>query len=352
MNVNKTNLKSTFYLKFILFLLIFTSSIDVNAEIVRRAAFDFGSGKIKLQVADVDTEDHSIVQSMYAEAIVVQLSEDAASNQGFFSEKIQKQAIIAAQNLKQKAIDLGAVEFIGLATEAYRKAPNGQELVDKYFSELNIPVKIISQLEEGKMGFLALIAEANLDFSQVVSWDIGGGSFQVTYFDDQKNIQVYMAPFGRITTKNAIIKFVKEEDPSKIASPNPMSILDWENSLRYFNEVLPEVPESLVRKLKMADVQLIGISAHPEKLRNLKTYHLNDVVEILEERLDKNDSELAKIHNSPPSAVSELALVCSIMHKLNVSSVNYIRTSSGSTSAILITEEYWNKARGALTKIY
>lgn len=343
MKINKANTKSIFYLKFIICILCFTFSLDVNAEIVRRAAFDFGSGKIKLQVADVDTENHSIVQTMHAEASVVQLSEDAANNRGFFSEKIQRQALIAAHNLKQKAIDLGAIEFIGLATEAYRKAPNGQELVDKYFSELNIPVKIISQLEEGKMGFLALIAEANLDPSSVISWDIGGGSFQVTYFDDEKNIQVYMAPFGRITTKNAIIKFVKNEDPSNLASPNPMSISEWESSLRYLDAVLPQAPESLVAKLRRADVQLIGISAHPEKLRILKTYHLNDIVKLLEERLNKNDSELANIHNSPPIAVSELALVHSIMHKLNVSSVNYIRTSSGSTSAILITEKYWKK---------
>lgn len=338
-------INSIFRLKFFILLLLFACPVDVNAEIIRRAAFDFGSGKIKLQVADVDTDNHSIIQSMYSESIVVLLSGDAANDpQGCFSEEIQKQAIIAAQNLKQKAIELGAVEFIGLATEAYRKAPNGQKLVDKYFSELNISVKIISQQEEGKMGFLALIAETNLDPSQVISWDIGGGSFQVTYFDDEKNIQVYMAPFGRITTKNAIIKFVKEEDPAKSESPNPMSILEWENSLKYLDEVLPEVPDSLILKLKLAGVQLIGISAHPEKLRNLKTYHLYDIIEFLEERLNKNDSELAKIHNSPPTAVSELALVYTIMNKLNVSSVNYIRTSSGSTSAILIAEEYWNKA--------
>lgn len=322
------------------------ASPSLNAEIIRRAAFDFGSGKIKLQVADVDTDNHSIVQSIYTQASVVQLSEDAANHpQGYFSENIQNQAITAAQNLKQKAIELGAVEFIGLATEAYRKAPNGQKLVDKYFSELNLPVKIISQMEEGKIGFLALIAETNLDPSQVISWDIGGGSFQVTYFDDEKNIQVYMAPFGRITTKNAIIKFIKGDDPSKVASPNPMSSREWESSLQYFNSALPHVPDSLVLKLKRADVQLIGISAHPEKLRNLKTYYLKDIIEILEDRLDKDDCELAKIHNSPPSAVSELALVYSVMHKLNVSSVNYILTSSGSTSGLLIAEKYWNKVQ-------
>lgn len=326
----------------ILILLFFAFFIDGNAEIVRRAAFDFGSGKIKLQVADVDTDNHSIVQPIYADSSVVLLSEDAANDpHGCFSEEIQKQALTAAHNFKQKAIDLGAQEFSGLATEAYRKAPNGRQLVDKYLSELNIPVKIISQTEEGKIGFLALIAETNLDPSQVIAWDIGGGSFQITYFDDENNIQVYMAPFGRNTTKNAIIKFVKKEDPSKIGSPNPMSYGKWNNSLKYLNDALPQVPDSLSLKLKAADVQLIGISAHPEKLRNLNTYHLNDITDLLEERLNKNDSELSEIHKTPPSAISELALVYSIMHKLDVSSVNYIRTASGSTTALLISEEYW-----------
>lgn len=324
-------------------LLFITSSITLSAETVRRAAFDFGSGKIKVQVADVDTESHTIINSIYSEDAVILLSEDASKHpQGYFSEEIQKQAIDAAQALKQKAIELGAVEFAGLATEAYRKAPNGQGLVDSYSSALNIPVRIISQVEEGIVGFFSLIAETHLDPSQVISWDIGGGSFQITYLDEEQNIQVYMAPYGRMTTKNAIIKFVKDEDPSKIFSPNPMSRADWENALHYFDMTLPSVSDSLMRKLQMKDVRLIGMSAHPKKLRNLKTYHLNDVLAFLEERLDKSDLELAQIHDSPPSAITELVLIYSIMRKLDISSVNYIRTSSGSTSALLITEKYWN----------
>jgi exopolyphosphatase/guanosine-5'-triphosphate,3'-diphosphate pyrophosphatase len=319
--------------------------MNVDAEIIRRAAFDFGSGKMKLQVADVDTKKHLIVQSIYAEAVAVPLSKEAASHpQGFLSKEIQQQAIETARNLKQKAIELGAVQWVGLATEAYRKASNGQELIDRYVSELNIPVTMISQEEEGKMGFLALVAETGLDPSQVVSWDIGTGSFQIAYFDQEEKIQLYMAPLGRITTKSAIIQFVKGEDPLKVASPNPMSVSDWENSLKYLEAVLPPIPDELVDKLKTADVQLIGISAHPEKLRKLKTYDVNDVKELSRQCLYRKDSELAQEHTSPQLAVSELALVYSIMHKLNASIVNYMSTTSGSSSAILIEEKYWNEA--------
>lgn len=331
------------YLKNILRMLLITYCIEGNAEIMRRAAFDFGSGEIKLQVADVDTENHSIFKPIYAHATSVLLSDDAANHpKGCFSDKIQECAIAAAQSLKERAVELGAVEFAGLATEAYRRAPNGTELIDKYKALLNIPVKIISQIEEGKVGFLALIAETKLDPATVISWDIGGGSFQVTYLDDERNTQVYMAPFGRMTTKNAIIKFVKGEDPSKVFSPNPMSRSEWERSLDYFALALPQVPESLVLKLKRADVQLIGMAAHPKKFHDLRTYHLGDVLENLEERLNKSDAELANINNPPATGVTELALVYSVMHKFDVTSVNYMRTSSGSTSGLLIAEEYWD----------
>lgn len=339
-NKNVTHILNFF--KSYLFFLLITFNTSVEGSTVRRAAFDFGSSKIKLQVADVDTETHIIVKSIYSEAVAVLLSGDAANDpQGFFSKKIRKKALRVTHKLMQKAKDLGAVEYTGVATEAYRKAPNGQSLVDDYLAELNIPVKIISQIEEGQIGFLALIAETNLSPSKVISWDIGGGSFQITYFDEVGNIQVYMAPYGRITTKNAIIKFVKGGDPAKIESPNPMSMAEWENSLEYFKDVLPAVPESLSRKLREVDVQLIGMAAHPERLRSLKTYERNHVIEVLEERLNKCDQELAQVHSSPASALSELVLVYSIMNKLEVFSVDYIRTSSGSTSALLISDEYW-----------
>lgn len=336
MFAGKANLvKVAFYL----YLLVCSSG---EAQVVRRAAFDFGSGKIKLQVADVDTARREIVNPIYADAKIVLLSEDLATNQeGQLSEEIQAKALKAAKKLKKKALALGAIEFAGLATEAYRKAPNGQVLIDKYLTQLGIPVKMIPQTEEGRLGFLALVAENKLDPTQVVVWDIGGGSLQVTYLDDDSNLQVYMAPFGRITTKNAIIQFIKRDDLAKVASPNPMNKQQWQQALNYFQAVLPQPPESLLRKLKNSKVQLIGIAAHPEKLRILGNYNESDIQTLLEERLNKTDEELSKTLESPSTAISELVLVQSILKKLQAHSVHYIRTSSGSSSALLTDEAFW-----------
>lgn len=329
--------------QYALLLLILTIAIPIDAALIRRAAFDFGSGKIKIQVADVDTERHTIVQSIYSEDTLVPLSEEVSHHpEGLFSEELQKRALAAVQTLKQKAIEQGAVEFSGLATEAYRMAPNGQELVDRYFRELKIPVKIISQFEEGKNGFYALIAETGIDPAQLIVWDIGGGSFQITYLNEQGEMHVYMAPFGRVTTKNAIIKHVKDKDPKYLVSPNPMTQEEWERALHYFQEILPQAPYDLISKLQKEDVRLVGISAHPERLRQLKTYDKEDVLALLTERLNKTDEDLANLHKAPVFAVSELVLIYSIMEKLGIETVDYIRTSSGATSALLIDEAHWH----------
>lgn len=314
-----------------------------EGEIVRRAAFDFGSGKIKVQVADVDTETQKILNTLFTESKVVLLSEAIAHQKdGLLTQEIQDEAVSAAFTLKQKAVEHGATEFRGLATEAYRKANNGQSLIDRYALELDLPVKIISQIEEGKSGFLSLVAEKNLNPEKLISWDIGSGSLQVSYLNDQKNIEVYMAPLGRTTTKNVIIREVKKQDPSELASPNPMSFDEWQQAIVSLDQILPEVPKELLEKLKEEDVKLIGLSAHPEKLRSLGFYQKSDLLKLLRERLDKNDDELAEIHDAPRTAVSELALIYAVMQKLQVEGVNYIRTQSGTTSALLVSEEFWH----------
>lgn len=56
---------------FRIFLLLICIVMNLDANIVRRAAFDFGSGKIRLYVADVDTQEHQIISTVYTESFRV-----------------------------------------------------------------------------------------------------------------------------------------------------------------------------------------------------------------------------------------------------------------------------------------
>lgn len=313
-----------------------------DASIERRAAFDFGSGKMKVQVADVDTETNHIVKSYMSESEVLRLSEDLARQpDGKFSAEAMDEAIKAAGKLKEKALKHGATEFRGIATEAYRKALNANELVSRYINELDIFVTIVSQDDEGVFGFRSLIEEKKLDRTKTICWDIGGGSFQITFLDEQQKITIYKGPFGRSSMKNAIIEHVKHQNPQSIHSPNPINQSEWQASISYLKGVLLPVPESLLKKLAEPGVQLVGIAAHPEKLRSKGKYHKFDIEKLMRKRLGKTDKELEKEHDSPAIAVTELVLISGVLELLQANEVTYFRTNSGSTSGLLTSEEYW-----------
>lgn len=326
--------------------LLLLTTPSVQADVVRRAAFDLGSGKMKMQVVDFDTETNRIIKVICREQAMILLAEDlAVQGNNKLSQKAQDSAVAAMCKMKELALSHGVTEFAGIATSAYRQAHNGQQLVDRYKNELSIPVTIISADHEGRLAFSTLVAEKQLNPDQIVCWDIGGGSFQITYLDENGQIKFFADSFGRVSTKNHVITHVKKRDPQLIRTPNPMSAQDWENSLRHLQKTLPQPPEDLVRKLKREDVLLIGVCAHPKQLTKLGSYSQNDVIKARDNLLHKTDQELAKSHTDPSFAITDLALIYHIMQVLDIHRALYLDVFAGSTSGLLTAKEFWGNIR-------
>ena len=78
--------------------------INLHAKIERRAAFDLGSGSIKLLVADFNKETHSIEKYIYSHTINISLSDDLANHgNDVFSQKIQERTKDIVHALKLEA---------------------------------------------------------------------------------------------------------------------------------------------------------------------------------------------------------------------------------------------------------
>lgn len=323
-------------------LLIIFFSVHLDATVVRRAAFDFGSGKSKLLVADVDTETHHVVKTVYATDKAILLSEDLMKQSDHkFSKPLQDQAVAIAQALKNEAIEHGAIEFCGIATEAYRNALNGNELTDRYQKELDIPTTIIPQQTEGKLAFSAVIEEKGLNPYQIVCWDIGGGSFQITYLDQNGEIQVYMGPYGRLTLKHLIISAIKHNNPAEISTPNPMSDQEWLEAVQCFRGVLLPVPEGLAAKLNVSETKLIGVGGHPPALREKGLYNKQDLLDLLQSRLNKKDEELSAKIAAPSLGIVELVLVYGLMENIHADTINYVITKGGIAQGLIISDSFW-----------
>jgi exopolyphosphatase/guanosine-5'-triphosphate,3'-diphosphate pyrophosphatase len=106
-----------------------------------------------------------------------------------------------------------------VATATIRQAKNQNEVLARVKEETDFSMRILSEFEEAYFGYLAVVNST--PFESGITIDIGGGSTELTYFEDRKLISYHSFPFGALSLKK---QFVKGETPT----------LDELTSLRVF----------------------------------------------------------------------------------------------------------------------
>ena len=76
--------------------------------------------------------------------------------------EVLSEGVDALKKLKEKAIECGATEFSGVATSVFRIAENGEIATYELSTHSEIPIKIVSQEEEAKLGFRGAVLKADL----------------------------------------------------------------------------------------------------------------------------------------------------------------------------------------------
>ncbi len=101
-----------------------------------------------------------------------------------------------------------------VATAAVRQATNIEEVIDKVKENTGIEMRIISEKEEAFFGFYAVIN--TLEYSDGVTVDIGGGSTEVTFFEDKELKFSHSFPFGVVTLQNMFFEGKAHNDKDAI----------------------------------------------------------------------------------------------------------------------------------------
>ncbi|KGR73723.1 Ppx/GppA family phosphatase [Ureibacillus sinduriensis] len=96
------------------------------------------------------------------------------------------------------------------ATAAIRQARNNQEIISRMENETGILIDLLTEEEEAYFGFVAVAH--SMDTKSAVTIDIGGGSTEITLFNDKKLQKTISFPFGTVSLKE---KFVSGEIISK-----------------------------------------------------------------------------------------------------------------------------------------
>jgi len=336
-------LNSLFFIFFLrkyssLTLLLFFSTFVIVAqgvaqEIIRRAAFDFGSGSIKLQVSDVDVETNTILTTHFITNIKVPFLEDlAVSPTGSFSSAIEQKAFDALFRLKNAAEEYGAEAFSGFATEAFRKANNGEELLKNILERTGIFVHLVSQEMEAELGFRTALLLSEEKEDNVLAWDSGAGSTQLVVCIGGDLLQSIQMPLGAISSAHLILSAVQGRPPE--ADINPMSAEEFSQSIDLLVSMMPDMPE----EWREREWTVLAVGAFPKWQNQSPRPLFTEVVISAMERLDKSAVQLG------PNAVFHTAthlLAVSLMKKYGFHQVRVVGSPSGNGSAFLTKAYFW-----------
>lgn len=97
-----------------------------------------------------------------------------------------------------------------VATAAVRQAENQDEIMAAIEEETDFTIRILSEFEEANYGYLAVVNSTS--FASGITVDIGGGSTEVTYFNNRQLVFFYSFPFGALSLKQ---QFVQGDTPTK-----------------------------------------------------------------------------------------------------------------------------------------
>lgn len=323
-----------------------SSSPHAVENLEYRVGFDLGSGSLKMQASWIDRASGRIVEIAETKTMDIPVREAIVQDpNGNIPESIVQQLHASLQSLQQKAAAHGNVAgYVGGATEPYRKANNGQEVLDGLERELGISMFLLTQNEEAVLGYDSLLAEGHLNGrADAILWENGGGSTQISR-KTAAGFATYNLPIGKVPMKNFLIQKIQGKDPHQTESPNPISRVEAEQAIAWVKEQFRDAPSWLSK-----DVEVIGIGAmyaNVQKRLEKMDFTKGELRELIDRNLGKTDEELSP--NRDPTSVymvSDLLFLYGVMDALGIEEVHCPKMKGpGSTSGLLIDSAKWNSA--------
>ena len=218
------------------------------------ASIDVGSGMTKFVIAILRRSAHNNRSIQVIEQIEKPIPYGVdlkSSNDGFLSQEIQLQGLKLFHDIRrslntwknENCSKYYGIDVVGVGTEVFRKAKNGQDFLKLVESETDIKIDLISQEREAIIGFrtgeAALMTidsdvfQEHFDFDygkELVVYDSGGGSTQITWIgrnrktiegsSEEERLEKVLKPYGlaQVLQELLMLQNKKQKD-----TPNPVT---------------------------------------------------------------------------------------------------------------------------------
>lgn len=308
-----------------------------------RAAMDIGSGATNLKVAKVDTETNKIISKIFEQSIPVPYQKHLElSSNNTFDKDVMSQGIDAIKKLKQVADSYHVKKVVAVATAAFRQADNAKQFADEIEKQTGVEVRIINQDEEGILAFRGALAVTPYNPNDVVVWDIGGGSMQLTALTGSGTYHVEKGKTASIPFKNTIIEEVEQKNLTQTHTPNPISMADMQMSLQYAAQSADESSQFIKSKISSPTTVVLAVgnlfNFGIKPLVNNKLVKADELETAVQSLAGKTDAELNKGALSEV-AVSNPLMVLGYMQALQIGQVNVVEVNNA--DGALTYPPYW-----------
>jgi exopolyphosphatase / guanosine-5'-triphosphate,3'-diphosphate pyrophosphatase len=167
------------------------------------AALDLGTNNCRLLIARPDGDRFIIVDAF---SRIVRLGEGLAAT-GKLSDAAMDRTVSALSVCAEKLMRRNVHVARSVATEACRRASNGDAFVARVYAETGIKLDVISAEEEARLAVLGCHALLEPDDAPAMIFDIGGGSTELVLVDTRdgvpKTLDWLSVPWGVVSLSEA-----------------------------------------------------------------------------------------------------------------------------------------------------
>ena len=181
----------------------------------RIGLIDIGSNTIRLVIFETDAY-YTVkeLQNIKTPArLYLYLSEDNVLSQ----EGIDKltETMLSFKNV---AVQYKVDTLMPVATAAIRQSKNQQEILTHIKEQTGIKITLLAEEQEAYYGNYAVLH--SIHAKNGITIDIGGGSTEITYFENKKLMHSTSFPFGVVTLKELFFKDKDHNDKEAINNAN------------------------------------------------------------------------------------------------------------------------------------
>lgn len=312
---------------------------DQSCELITVAAFDIGSGSTKMMVADKNPCSKQIKTIYTEESRAIGFAQDLqnATNESGelrFSDSIIKEGIEGMRELNGLADTFNPQKKKGAATQAFRRAQNGEQLLQRWRDEHGMDARIVTQKEEAILGYQVVQTYYPIKNGKLLVWDMGGGSQQLTWYDlESEEFKFFNTDIASVTFKNRALKWLGRDSDKN--SPNPISADEakilFENAVNWIKrEILTQDSGQdllhFIRNQK-AEIRALG-GVHGASLRRQldltpdMPIKKEELKQAIQRQAGKTDQEVGG--RFAATDVTNLILVRALMHVYGIESYHFM----------------------------